>query len=140
MLIVVGVLVVLSVFLLKTVKEIPIVYAKQGKIEQTSSLPIPLNPVGMVPIIFAIAFATFPYLVSQFFIKFGTQNEFLNALSKWIEINFNIYSQQPGPLAIIVYFILIVVFTFFYTIIVFNPDKMADTIQKRGGYIPGIRP
>ena len=59
MLVIVLVLVVLSIFILKSIKEIPIIYAKQGKAQQSSLLPIPLNPVGMVPIIFAMAFVSF---------------------------------------------------------------------------------
>lgn len=70
MVILVLILVVLSVYIIKTTKEIPIVYAKQGKVQQTANLPIPLNPVGMVPIIFAIAFSSFPYLISQVILKF----------------------------------------------------------------------
>lgn len=140
MLIIVLALIILSVFILKTKKEIPIVYAKQGKIQQSASLPLPLNPVGMVPIIFAIAFASFPYLVSQVIVKFGSASQTMVDIAKWIETNFNIYNQDPGRLAILVYFILVVLFTFFYSLIMFSPEKMADNIQKRGGFIPGIRP
>ncbi len=140
MIVIVLVLVVLSLLLVKTRKEIPIVYARQGRVEETATLPIPLNPVGMIPIIFAVAFATFPYLLSQIVVNTGSQNAMIQGLAKWIEINFNIYSQQPGPLAIGVYFVLIVAFTFFYAMITFNPDRIADNIQKRGGFIPGIRP
>lgn len=140
MLAIVLVLIVLSVFILKTKKEIPIVYAKQGKIQQSASLPLPLNPVGMVPIIFAIAFASFPYLLSQVITKFGSASGTVVDMAKWIEINFNIYNQNPGILAITVYFLLVIMFTFFYSLIMFNPEKMADNIQKRGGFIPGIRP
>jgi preprotein translocase subunit SecY len=67
-------------------------------------------------------------------------NERLMAMANWIEVNLNIYTQNPGPLAILFYFVLIVVFTFFYTLIVFSPDKISDNIQKRGGFVPGIRP
>jgi preprotein translocase subunit SecY len=63
-------LICFSVFLLRSLKNIPIIYARQGKVEQTTVLPIPLNPVGMTPIIFAIAFATFPYLIAQLIVKF----------------------------------------------------------------------
>ncbi|UFX82770.1 preprotein translocase subunit SecY [Candidatus Absconditicoccus praedator] len=134
------ILVILAILLVKTKKDIPIVYSRQGNVEDTASLPIPLNPVGMIPIIFAIAFASFPYLLSQLMVRVGTQNEFVQASASWIETHLNIYTQQPSVIAIIVYFLLIVAFTFFYTIIVFNPDRMADNIQKRGGFIPGIRP
>ena len=94
----------------------------------------------MIPIIFAVAFATFPYLVSQIVINMGSPNPTMLKLATWIEANFNIYSQQPGWEVIIVYFLLIVAFTFFYAMITFNPEKIADTIQRRGGFIPGIRP
>lgn len=140
MLIIVLVLVVLSVLLIKTRKDIPIIYARQGNVEETASLPIPLNPVGMIPIIFAIAFTTFPYLVSQIVINTGSQNAMMQQVARWIELNFNIYTQQPGWLVILFYFVLIIMFTFFYALITFNPEKIADTIQKRGGFIPGIRP
>lgn len=140
MLVIVLGLVILSVLLVKTRKDIPVVYARQWSVEETASLPIPLNPVGMIPIIFAIAFTTFPYLVSQIVINTGTQNVMLQNAARWIEINFNIYTQQPGWIVILFYFVLIIVFTFFYALITFNPERIADTIQKRGGFIPGIRP
>lgn len=140
MLVIVIGLILLSVLILKTIKEIPIIYAKQGKVQESSTLPIPLNPVGMIPIIFAIAFVTFPYLISQMITKFGGSNNTMLEIAKRVEANFNIYSQQPAILAIVVYFILIVAFTFFYSLITFNPEKMSDNIQKRGGFIPGIRP
>lgn len=94
----------------------------------------------MIPIIFAVAFATFPYLLSQIVINMGSQNATMQTVARWIEANFNIYTQQPTLLVIVVYFLLIVAFTFFYAVITFNPDKMADNIQKRGGFVPGIRP
>jgi preprotein translocase subunit SecY len=134
------VLIVLSILILRSVKEIPIVYSRQGKVQETSVLPLPMNPVGMIPIIFALAFASFPYLLSQLFLRLGTQNETVLNFSSTIELYFNIYSQQPGRYAIIIYFILIVAFTFFYAMIQFNPERMAHNIQQRGGFVPGIRP
>lgn len=140
MLVIVLGLILLSIFILKSIKELPIVYARRGKVEETSTLPIPMNPVGMIPIIFSIAFVTFPYLLSKMIVQFQPMNMKLMSMATWIETNLNIYSQQPGPLAIILYFILIVVFTFFYTMITFSPERIADNVQKRGGFIPGIRP
>jgi preprotein translocase subunit SecY len=132
MFLIVLVLVVLSVLLIKTIKDIPVVYARQGAMQETASLPIPLNPVGMIPIIFAVAFVTFPYLISQLVTNMGSQNSTMQSVAQWIELNFNIYTQQPGWIVIACYFILIILFTFFYALITFNPEKMADTIQKRG--------
>jgi preprotein translocase subunit SecY len=131
MLVIVLGLVLLSIFLLKSMKEIPVIYARRGRVEESSSLPIPLNPVGMIPIIFAIAFVSFPYLMAKLVTQFQPGNLKLMAMSNWVEANLNIYVQQPGPMAIVLYFILIIAFTFFYTLIVFSPDKIADNVQKR---------
>ncbi|MDD3262325.1 MAG: preprotein translocase subunit SecY [Candidatus Absconditabacteria bacterium] len=140
MLVIVLGLILLSIFILKSTKEIPIIYSRRGKVQESSFLPIPMNPVGMIPIIFSIAFVSFPYLLSKLIVQFQPMNERLMAMANWIEVNLNIYTQNPGPLAILFYFVLIVVFTFFYTLIVFSPDKISDNVQKRGGFIPGIRP
>jgi len=133
-------LILLSIFILKSVKEIPVIYSKKWKVEQSSILPLPMNPVGMIPIIFAVAFVSFPYLISNFMMQIHPGNPKIESIATWISSNLNIYTQQPWPLAIVLYFVLIVAFTFFYTLIVFSPDKIADNIQKRGGFIRWIRP
>ena len=88
-------LVLLSIFILKSRKEIPVIYARRGRVEESSSLPIPMNPVGMVPIIFAIAFVSFPYLLSKLITQFQPMNTKLVGMANWIEANLNIYTQQP---------------------------------------------
>ena len=140
MLIIVLVLIILSIFILKSVKEIPIIYARKGKVQESSILPIPMNPVWMIPIIFSMAFVSFPYLISKIIVQFQPMNDKLNHIADWIEANLNIYSQQPWVWAVLLYFALIIVFTFFYTLIVFSPEKMSDNIQKRWGFVPWIRP
>ena len=140
MLLIVLVLVVLSIFIIKSIKEIPIIYAKQGKAQQSSLLPIPMNPVGMVPIIFAMAFVSFPQLLAKLITQFQPGNGRLVSVANWIDANFNIYAQNPGFWAVFAYVIFIVLFTFFYAMITFSPDRISDNIQKRGGFIPWIRP
>ncbi len=140
MLIIVLGLVLLSIFILKSIKEIPVIYARRWRVEESSSLPIPMNPVGMVPIIFSIAFVSFPYLISKLITQFQPMNVKLVSIANRVEANLNIYTQQPWILAIVLYFALIVLFTFFYTLIVFSPERISDNIQKRGGFVPGIRP
>jgi len=140
MLVIVLGLIILSIFILKSTKEIPIIYARKGKVQESSILPLPMNPVWMIPIIFAIAFVSFPYLISKMVVQFQPMNAKLVSFANRVEANLNIYSQQPWGLAILFYFILIILFTFFYTLIVFSPEKMADSVQKRGGFVPGIRP
>lgn len=95
MLILVLGLVLLSIFILKSLKEIPVIYARRGRVEESSSLPIPLNPVGMIPIIFSIAFVSFPYLLSKLLVQFQPMNQKVIAVANWIEMNMNIYTQQP---------------------------------------------
>jgi len=140
MIAIVLVLIVLSIFILKSTKEIPVIYTRSGKVQQSSILPIPMNPVGMVPIIFAMAFVSFPYLCFQLLHNFVPMNEKVAAISNWIELHLNIYASNPGWLAILCYVILIVAFTFLYAMITFSPDRISDNIQKRGWYIPWIRP
>ena len=140
MIAIVLVLIVLSIFILKSTKEIPVIYTRSGKVQQSSILPIPMNPVWMVPIIFAMAFVSFPYLCFQLLHNFVPMNEKVAAISNWIELNLNIYSSQPGWFAILCYVVLIVAFTFLYAMITFSPDRISDNIQKRWWYVPWIRP
>jgi len=58
-------------------------------------MPIPMNPVGMIPIIFAIAFVSFPYLISKMVVQFQPMNVKLVSMANRIEANLNIYAQQP---------------------------------------------
>ena len=116
---------------------IPITYAGRGVKttgSEDASLPIRINQAGMVPIIFAFAIISFPVIISQFLQ--GAKSEWLRNIAKWIIENFTTHSL----LYISIYFILNIVFTFFYVSITFNPTEVAENIQKRGGYVPGIRP
>ncbi len=139
-LVIVLVLIILSILLIRTRKEIPITYAKAWKIQETAVLPIPLNPVGMIPIIFAMVFVSFPYLLWQVLYKFNPTSPATTAIKSFTETYLNIMTQNPHWVAISLYFLLIVLFTFFYSWVTFKPEKMAEQIQKRGGYIAGIRP
>jgi len=139
-LLIVLVLVVLSILLIRTRKEIPITYARAWKIQETSVLPIPLNPVWMIPIIFAIAFVSFPYLLWQILYKFNPSSYLANTIKDFTATYLNIMTQNPHYVAVWLYFIFIIMFTFFYSWVTFKPEKMAEQIQKRGGYIPWIRP
>ncbi len=116
---------------------IPITYAGRGVKttgSEDASLPIRINQAGMVPIIFAFAIISFPVIISQFLQ--GAKTEWLRNVGKWIIENFT----TSSLLYISIYFALNIIFTFFYVSITFNPAEVAENIQKRGGYVPGIRP
>ena len=114
-------------------RRIPVQYAKRviGRRMyggQGTHIPLRVNQAGVIPIIFASAILLFPATIAQFFQNLAFMKSMSEALS-------------PGqPLYLILYAGLIVVFTFFYTAITFNPANMADNMKKYGGFIPGIRP
>ena len=119
-------------------RNIPITYATRatgGKGEK-AGLPIRVNQAGMIPIIFAISMMTFPSVVAQFFQ--ASTSPGLQAVADFILKYFN--ATNPTYVYIVVYFLLIMAFSYFYVSVTFNPEQVAENIQKRGGFIPGIRP
>lgn len=129
-------LVTIVVLVNEAQRKIPITYAGRGvraKSDQ-SFLPIRINQAGMVPIIFAVALISFPGLMSQFLL--GAKSAWLRDVGTYMKDMF-----IPGSLAyVLVYFLLVIGFTYFYVSITFKPEEVAESIQKRGGYVPGIRP
>ncbi len=127
------------VFINQAVRRIPVYYAKRvkgNKMYQAASnyLPLKLNQAGVIPIIFAVSFVLFPQLIGNFFAF--SPNPTIQGIATFLVQAFNPSSILYNSL----YFLLVVGFTFFYTIVVFNPQRIADDIQKHGGFIPGIRP
>jgi len=130
------ILLTIVILVTEAARKIPLTYASQGvraKSEQ-ASLPIRLNQVGMVPIIFAVAIVNFPPIIGQFLSQ--AKSQWLRDLSGFMTTAF-----QPSTLLyFVLYFLLVIAFSFFYTSITFKPEEVAENIQKRGGYVPGIRP
>ena len=129
----------LIVFVNEGERRIPVVYARRTRATGSSygsvqsHLPLKVNTAGVIPIIFALSILIFPGAIARFFTT--ARSEWLaqaaTALTNFIQ-NQTYYS--------IVYFILIIVFTYFYAFIVFKPDQLAENLQKQGGFIPGVRP
>lgn len=116
-------------------RRIPLIYTRTGK-EEKSYFPIRINQAGMIPIIFAVSIVTFPAILGQ--ILSNTTNKNLAEVGQFMVANFNI--SNPSWAFIAVYFVLVLLFSFFYVSVTFNTENVAESIQKRGGYIPGIRP
>jgi len=115
-------------------RRIPVIYTRTGR-EEKSYFPIRINQAGMVPIIFAVSLVTFPSILGQILANSnGTAKVVWEFLTKWFSM------ANPSWALIIVYFLLVLGFSFFYVSITFNTEQIAESIQKRGGYIPGIRP
>jgi len=120
-------------------RQIRVEYAKRirgGRIYggQPTYLPLRVNQAGVIPIIFAVSLVLLPSMFGRFLEQ--VPNPQISALAKFLADSFN-----PGNIIYnVVYFLLVVGFTYFYTAVIFNPVKIADEIRKYGGFIPGIRP
>lgn len=116
---------------------IPITYANQGAGRGVQgNIPIRLNQAGMIPIIFAISLITLPSIIAQF-LSTATR-PILQDVANFITLNMN--PNSPSILYIAIYFLLVIGFTYFYVSVTFKPEDVAENIQKRGGFVPGIRP
>ena len=126
------------VFINEGQRKIPVNYAKQVRGTRvfgggTTHLPIRVNMAGVIPIIFAISLVMVPPMIAQFFVS--AKAEWLKDAAMFVIRIFNNQAFYG-----ILYFLLVFGFTFFYTSVIFNPKKVAENLQKNGGFIPGIRP
>ncbi len=101
---------------------------------QQTYLPLRVNQAGVIPIIFAVSLVLVPSFIGQYLSQ--TAQPQLQNIGRFLAENFN----TSSVLYNLVYFALVIGFTYFYTAVVFNPTKIADEIKKYGGFIPGIRP
>jgi preprotein translocase subunit SecY len=126
------------VFINEGQRNIPVNYAKQMRGNHvyggsSSHLPIRVNMSGVIPIIFAISLVLFPPMVAQFFV---------HARSAWLSTMAvkTIALFQDQLFYGVAYFLLVFFFTYFYTAVIFHPQKIAENLQRQGGFVPGIRP
>ena len=135
----VGVVIVLLVILVEqSQRRIPVQYAKRmvGKRTyggQATYLPIKVNMAGVVPVIFASSLLYLPGLIAQFNKPADGK---IAAWVIWIDQNL---TKGDHPLYMLMYFLLIIAFTYFYVSITFNPEEVSENMKQYGGFIPGIR-
>lgn len=126
------------VYLNEGQRKIPVAYARRvrgikmyGGVQ--SYLPLKVNQAGMIPLIFAISVLLFPQFLAQI----------ISAFSANVGLKFNAFVTGLLNNQLfygVTYFILVVLFTYFYTAITFNPEEVSKNLQKSGGFVPGIRP
>ena len=126
------------VYMTQAERQVPVTHAKQVRGGQTygstmSYLPLRLNPAGVIPIIFALSILLFPQMILNILSSFGITGT-ADLLDK---VNAFFANQQ---LYAVVYFVLVVTFTFFYTAVTVDPEAMSKNLQRTGAFIPGIRP
>lgn len=126
----------LIVFMNEAIRKIPVNYSRRSRSIGTSFsyLPLRVNQANVIPIIFAVSLVMTPSFLGQFLLS--TSYVKLHPLAEFLNRNF-----RPDTVFYnTIYFLLVVGFTFFYTAIIFDPNKIAENLQKSGGFIPGIRP
>ncbi|MGG1662207.1 preprotein translocase subunit SecY [Brevibacillus sp. NRS-1366] len=124
------------IFMQQGIRKIPVQYAKRvvGRKMyggQSTHIPLKINSAGVIPVIFAISLVIFPSTIAQFWV-----DQSRTGIANWIYENF----QPSAGLGMLLYAVLIIGFTYFYTFVQINPVQMAENMRKNGGYIPGIRP
>jgi len=127
------IIIALVVFVNEAMRQIPVHYSRRAKEfvgGDRSYIPLRVNQAGVIPIIFAVSLVLLPTLVSQFL--GGSGNPQLAAIAVTLTHLFNPKSAVYN----IFYFLLVVAFTYFYTTVVFNPEKIAENLKKSGGFIP----
>lgn len=143
-----GALAVLSVVLVGAIvffqeaqRRVPVQYTRSmfrgGRMYRQSGashIPLKVNSAGMIPLIFAMSIMLFPPTIASYFTVSNV--EWVRTVAQWL-VNF--FSTTNGFYWIF-YFLLVVGFTFFYTMVVFQQQNIAETLQKNGGFVPGIRP
>ncbi|HTY40196.1 MAG TPA: preprotein translocase subunit SecY [Candidatus Paceibacterota bacterium] len=126
------------VYLNEGERKVPIAYARRVRGNKmyggaSSYLPLKVNQAGMIPLIFAISVLLFPQFLAQLTVIVSPG--LAQTLNDWVLrfLNNRLYYG-------VFYFILVFVFTYFYTAITFNPEEVAKNLQRSGGFVPGIRP
>ena len=118
-------------------RNIPVSYAKRVRGMKmyggtSTYLPLSVNPAGVIPIIFALSILLFPSIIASYF---GTFSGIVGSAATAIGLFFN----NPWVNGIF-YFLLVILFTYFYTAVTFDPKTISDNLQKMGGFVPGVRP
>jgi len=135
---------VFIVIFIEAHRRIPVQYARStfrsGRMYRQSGsthIPLRVNTAGMIPIIFAIALMQFPRIIASYFMNPSGNPNFWNSI-------YNLFdSGASAPVGLVywgLYFALVIGFTFFYTMIIFEQMNLAKTLQQQGGFIPGVRP
>jgi len=120
-------------------RNIPVSYAKRIRGNKmyggvATYLPLNVNPAGVMPIIFALSFMLMPGMIGSFLAN--VQIHWVATMARFLRDMF----QRSQFIYAFIYFVLVVLFTYFYTAVTFDPKNVAENLQKMGGFVPGIRP
>lgn len=121
-------------------RNIPVSYAKRVRGMKmyggvSTYLPLNINPAGVIPVIFALSILLFPGMIANFLSGAGGS---IGSIAKSVGAFFDPQQNLLGYVSI--YFVLVLLFTYFYTAVTFDPKAISSNLQKMGGFVPGIRP
>jgi preprotein translocase subunit SecY len=134
------------VFVQEAQRRIPVQYARSvfrsGRMYRQSGqshIPLRVNSAGMIPMIFAFSIVIFPAAAADY-LRNQTSAGWVHSVSNFVVDWFSPQGNVVSPVYMATIFILVLVFTFFYTLVIFQQQNLAESLQKNGGFIPGIRP
>jgi len=136
-------------FVEKSVRKIPVQHSNKGgalnaKVNNTSFLPIKINSAGVIPVIFASSLMMAPAVIVSFAVPStnATIDNILNIFNSSALVQMPWFDEKVWymPWGLIIYIVLTFAFSFFYSNLTINPERLAEDFQKSGSYIPGIRP
>lgn len=140
MFLVIGLITIVGIIMINEgQRRIPVHHAKRvraGRVYggSTTFIPLKVNSAGMIPLIFAVSIMVFPGMIAQYMSASSTE---------WVRDFANLMSRVLSPDTLpynIVYFMMVVGFTYFYTMVIFQQQKIPENLQRQGAFIPGVRP
>jgi preprotein translocase subunit SecY len=137
--------VVAIIYIYEGQRRIPVQISKQIRGNRvygggTTHIPLKVNSAGMIPLIFASSMLILPWTISSYFVQNTTSIFGLFTIGDVATQIYNTFNAGTSPFYWLLYFIMVVAFTFFYALVIFQQQNIAENLQRQNGFIPGIRP
>jgi preprotein translocase subunit SecY len=137
--------VVAIIYIYEGQRRIPVQISKQIRGNRvygggTTHIPLKVNSAGMIPLIFASSMLILPWTISSYFVTNDTSILGITTVGSIANAIYNTFNAGTSPVYWLLYFIMVVAFTFFYALVIFQQQNIAENLQRQNGFIPGIRP
>jgi preprotein translocase subunit SecY len=137
--------VVAIIFVYEGQRRIPVQISKQIRGNRvygggTTHIPLKVNSAGMIPLIFASSMLILPWTISSYFVSSDTSILGITTIGAIANAIYATFNAGSSPVYWLLYFIMVVAFTFFYALVIFQQQNIAENLQRQNGFIPGIRP
>jgi preprotein translocase subunit SecY len=137
--------IVAIIYIYEGQRRIPVQISKQIRGNRvygggTTHIPLKVNSAGMIPLIFASSMLILPWTISSYFISNDTSILGLTTIGSIASAIYATFNAASSPAYWLLYFIMVVAFTFFYALVIFQQQNIAENLQRQNGFIPGIRP